>query len=207
VAFVISYAIHALTVYGLRWAVLRSETVNVTNSGNNEISGMSWEVEAPSEKTPPQHAPIAAAPHPVIPKQAIEKDDATNTAALPSAQSSSTVAPPHPGGVAAAGSGPPATEVQSYMLNIRKHLSDAIQIHSITGMAPISLILKISIARDGQVTHQEIEKSSGNPEMDAKVLAAFQSIQPLAPFPEGWNKNSLSPQVLTVRLPIEIHSR
>jgi TonB family protein len=206
VAFVISYAIHALTVYGLRWAVLRSETVNVTNSGNNEISGMSWEVEAPSDKTPPQPAPVAAAPH-VTPKQVIEKNDTTNTAALPTTQSSSTVAPSHPGGVAAAGSGPPATEVQNYLLNIRKHLSDAIQIHSITGMAPTSLILKISIARDGQVTHQEIEKSSGNPEMDAKVLAAFQSIQPLAPFPEGWNKNSLSPQVLTVRLPIEIHSR
>jgi len=207
-AFVISYALHALTVYALRWAVLRSETANVTNSNSNEISGMSWEVEAPSNEKPAQPAPVAAAPHQVKPQQTVKDDYVANTATLPAAQQPpSTNFSPRPSAVVAAGgSGLPATEVQNYLSNIRKHLSDAIQVHSLIGMNPLSLILKVSISRGGQVTHQEIEKSSGNPEMDAKVLAAFQSIQPLAPFPDDWNKNSSSPQVLTVHLPIELHS-
>jgi TonB family protein len=184
--------VHALGATGLWWAFQRSETVTITDSGTAEISGMSWEVEAP---TPP--AP--AAPVETQPVAAAEPD----TASLPAVHEAAPSPAARP---ASSGGGLPTTEVQVYLSTIRKHLSDAIQISSIAGMAPTSLVLKISISRTGAVTRQEIEKSSCDPEMDAKVLIAFQSILPLPPFPESWKKGVVAPQVLNVRLPIEIHS-
>lgn len=197
----ISVALHALGATALWWVFQRSETIAITDSGTAEISGMSWEVEAPTPPAPAEPQPVAAAEPAVAPKP--DSDSTTDTASLPAAHE--TV--PSPAARPASGvGGPPATEVQIYLSTIRKHLSDAIQISSIAGMAPTSLVLKISISRTGAVNRQEIEKSSGDPQMDAKVLIAFQSILPLPPFPESWKKGEVSPQVLNVRLPIEIHS-
>jgi TonB family protein len=194
---------HALGATALWWAFQRSETITITDSGTAEISGLSWEVEAPTPPPPvPAEAqPVTAAQPDVATKP--DSDPSIDTASLPTTHE----AAPSPAARPASGvGGPPATEVQIYLATLRKHLSDAIQINSISGMAPTSLILKISISRTGAVTRQEIEKSSGDPEMDAKVLIAFQSILPLPPFPENWKKGQVAPQVLNVRLPIEIHS-
>jgi TonB family protein len=189
--------VHALGATALWWAFQRSESITITDSGTAEISGMSWEVEAP---TPPPPAPV---PVPADAQPVAAPDPTTDSASLPVTHE---VAPSPAARPASGVGGPPATEVQIYLSTIRKHLSDAIQINSIAGMAPTSLVLKISISRTGAVNRQEIEKSSGDPQMDAKVLIAFQSILPLPPFPENWKKGDVSPQVLNVRLPIEIHS-
>jgi TonB family protein len=86
-------------------------------------------------------------------------------------------------------------------------LGNAIHLHEPRGTASSQLVLKVAIHSSGSVSHTEIEKTSAHPDVDRAVLAAFESLLPLAPFPEEWKKSSGSLDTITVRIPVVIRAR
>jgi TonB family protein len=97
--------------------------------------------------------------------------------------------------------------MENYLASIRDRLGNAIHLHEPRGSVSSQLVLKVAIHSSGSVSGTEIEKTSTRPEIDRAVLAAFESLLPLAPFPNEWKKSAGSPETITVRIPVVIRPR
>jgi TonB family protein len=147
---------------------------------------MNWEVET-STNAPAPHAPVVKATH------AQTSTSQPVTAPAKSDQPS--------------GETPSPAIMENYLASIRDRLGNAIHLHEPRGTVSSQLVLKVAIHSSGSVSGSEIEKTSEKPEVDRAVLAAFESLLPLAPFPNEWKKSAGSPEMITVRIPVVIRPR
>jgi TonB family protein len=201
----IAIGVHALLVAVL-FLWMRPLSLAVAENAGVEISGMSWEVE-PAAKAEQSTQPLSDTGHVTSSKTVAAKRDEIKLPTKNEDTASANLDAGANSSSAVTKAGPPPDEIQKYLLGIRNRLSNAIQITAPAGFGATTLILRVAITPSGTVAHSEIQKTSGNPEVDTQVLRAFQSILPLPAFPSDWNEKGSFLSTLTVRLPIEIRPR
>jgi TonB family protein len=184
-AFTIALSLHALAALGV---IGYSRTLS--NSGTvASVMKMNWEVETQANAPAPISRPPVKAAHAQAvanqPAAAVSKSD------------------PSPGDSQA----PSPAIMENYLASIRDRLGNAIHLHEPRGSVSSQLVLKVAINSSGSVSGTEIEKTSSRPEVDRAVLAAFESLLPLAPFPNEWKKSAASPETITVRIPVVIRPK
>jgi TonB family protein len=182
-AFTVALSLHSLVALGM---VEYSRSLNTSGALVASVMKMNWEVETAS----------APAVHARAKKTAAKTAVAKEPVSLPESGESGQ----------AAGTPNPAI-MENYLASIRDRLGNAIHLHEPRGTVSSQLILKIAINSSGSVSQTVIEKTSEHPEVDHAVLAAFESLLPLSPFPEEWKKSAGSPETITVRIPIVIRPR
>jgi TonB family protein len=185
-AFATALALHALAALGM---VEYSRAINTSGTLVASVMKMNWEVESAQPSQTVAHA-------------------AAKTARKQVAATNKTIAPVTPATQSVEQNGAPNPVImENYLASIRDRLANAIHLHEPRGAAISQLVLKVAINSSGSVNNPEIEKTSEHSEVDRAVLAAFESILPLAPFPDEWKKSSGSPETITVRIPVVIRPK
>ena len=90
----------------------------------------------------------------------------------------------------------------TYLKDLRGRLTSGLADASVALKSQSGMTISLSVLKDGSLRSVEMERGSGNPTLDRKVLAALKQLGRFAPLPTAMHEAADVLEV-TVRLPIE----